>query len=233
MLVNVCPAGIFWTMETFVTKLACIIMSWSVMQKDLCANFKVKVILRACMVVYHHHPNMTVSTISAEHLQPHLVWWHIIISLVRKLGLLFQGHSEDLKCIWMFVWMMSSELLSLSLPNLLWQDSQPQTIFRSSLAKCKGTTVSNPLNRQPTPTATKFPRWTSALQSKVGQSEHQITSLCLHRNVFPWSFYHNTDKRWLMPQRGYYQKQTSHCITFFWFYFYQLSSLTRIQVLQK
>ena len=141
----------------------------------------------------------------------------------------------------MFVQLVSSEPWKLLWPNLLmtnllWQDSQPQTIFRSSLAKCKGTTVSNPLNRQPTPTATKFPSWTSALQSKVGQSEHQITSLYLHHNIFPWSLLlHILSQYWQTsthtPERILQKRPVT--VSLFWFYFHQLSSLTWIQVWQK
>ena len=55
----------------------CVIMSVSVMRKDWCSHFKVKVKVRVSMI------KTWLSSTSSEllvYLQPNLVWWHVIVS---------------------------------------------------------------------------------------------------------------------------------------------------------
>ena len=98
--------------------------------------------------------------------------------------------------------------------NILWQDSQTWT-FSSSLAKCEGMRVftvpipwtSHPLLVLAWPLNFHAGLWPHRMtdRSKVGQSEHQITSLYLHHNIFPWSLLlHILSQYWQMltrPQR--------------------------------
>ena len=134
----------------------------------------------------------------------------------------FLWHWYLLLCIYVlyfkFLLLLSMDsfiIVVLKKKKMLWQDPQPRTTFRSSLAKYKGMKAFT----APTPwTSNLLPilawslnfhaglrpqQWTD--QSKVGRSGHQITSLYLLHNIFPWSLLlHILSQYWQMltrPQR--------------------------------
>ena len=123
--INVCSDDIFWTTEPFVTKLGI------VKHLNLESQEK-KYIFSRSRTYDSYNQNTVVSVISSELLiflvlLPNFVWWYIIIGwsvlwndcfAVFKVKITFQNFIT--KTGWMFVWTVSSELLNLLKPNLVW-----------------------------------------------------------------------------------------------------------------
>ena len=100
----------------------CIIMSWSVMQKDWIAIFEFKVTVRAHTIKIWQWLLYLLNCWSFHYQTWLIVHYHKPECFMEKLDCCVegQGHSKISKCQWMFVQMISSELLNLLLPNLVW-----------------------------------------------------------------------------------------------------------------
>ena len=99
----------------------CIIMGWSVMQKDLFAIFKVKVTATALMIkIWQFYCIFWIADPFATKLGL-MVHYRKPECLMKKLDCCVQGqgHGKIAKCQWLFIQMLSSELLILILPNLV------------------------------------------------------------------------------------------------------------------
>ena len=99
----------------------CIIMGWSVMQKKLFVMFKVKVTAAALMIKIWQFLLYLLNCWSFSTKRGLMVHYHKPECLMKKLDYCVQGqgHGKIAKCQWLFIQMLSSEMLNLILSNLV------------------------------------------------------------------------------------------------------------------
>ena len=90
------------------------------MQKDWFAIFKVRITARARMIKIWQCLLYQLNRWSFCHKLGLMVHYHKPECLMEKGDCCGQGHSNILKCQWMFVQVIFSESLNLLLPNLVW-----------------------------------------------------------------------------------------------------------------